>query len=326
METRQPRVFRHGPVDAVLVLFSIAQFSVTIALAAAGPTGLWPWSGSFALVTFMVSYSVIIVSHLFVHKPWFVSSRLNAVMSLINSANIAQSVQAYHLSHVRNHHRYNNDRKGADGTTRDVTSTFRYSRDDGHAPLWRYLAFSLAGSVREFAGTIAALRRGCRVGADETLLQELATRNPGRRKAELRQVQADRLAHLALIALLAVLSWQWLLICYLPAIAVAFTLVNVQNYYRHYGAHPESRYANSVSHYGRLYNVLTFNDGYHQEHHLRPATHWSRLPRVAEQYEESFGAEGRVVSPVPAMVGFLDVHRVAGAPAFGPTAGEPEAR
>ncbi|RBM11974.1 fatty acid desaturase [Streptomyces sp. PT12] len=312
-------------MDALLVLFSITQFAVTIWLAAVDPTGLWPMVGSFALVTFMMTYSVIIVSHLFSHQPWFVSSRHNAVMSLINSANIAQSVQAYRLTHVRNHHRYNNDRKGEDGTTRDVTSTFRYSRDDGHAPLWRYLFFSLAESAREFLGTFAALRRGCRVGADETLLQELATRNPERRRAELRQIQADRLAHLALLGLLAVLSWQWLLICYLPAIAVAFTLVNVQNYYRHYGAHPESRYANSVSHYGRLYNWLTFNDGYHQEHHLRPTTHWSQLPRVAEQYGASFREDGHVVSPVPAVAGFLDIRREGLPSAAKRTPGDPEA-
>ena len=319
MESRELRVFRNGPVDIVLVLFSIAQFSVTISLAAVDPTGLWPKLGSFALVTFMMTYSVIIVSHLFVHQPWFVSSRVNAIMSLINSVNIAQSIEAYRLSHVRNHHRYNNDRKGPDGTTRDVTSTFRWSRDDGHAPLGRYLFFSLAGSAREFVDTVVALYRGCRVGPNETLLLQLATRNPERRKAELRQVQADRLAHLAVLALLAVLSWQWLLICYLPAVAVAFTMVNVQNYYRHYGAHPETRYANSVSHYGRVYNWLTFNDGYHQEHHLRPATHWSRLPQVAEEYGEAFGADGRVISPVPAMVGFLDVRRVAVPPAVNGT-------
>lgn len=309
MEARQPRVFRHSPVDAVLVLISATQFAVTIALAAIDPTGLWPMLGSFLLLTFMMTYSVIIVSHLFSHRPWFVSSGLNAVASVVCSANIAQSVQAYRLTHVRNHHRYNNDRKGADGTTRDITSTFRYSKDDGHAPLGRYLLFSLGGSAREFLDTVLALRRGCAVGKDETLLQELATRNPERRKAELRQVQADRLAVLALIALYAVLSWQWLLWCYLPAMAVAFTLVNVQNYYRHYGAHPESRYANSVSHYGRVYNWLTFNDGYHQEHHLRPASHWSELPNVADQYSASFREEGHVVSPVPAVVGFLDVRR-----------------
>ena len=35
----------------------------------------------------------------------------------------------------------------------------------------------------------------------------------------------------------------------------------------------------TVSHYGPLYNLLFFNDGYHVEHHARPATHWTELPR-----------------------------------------------
>jgi len=309
MERTRREIFRHGPVDAVLVLICLSQFGAVLALAAIGPTGLWPRLGSFALVAFLATYSVIVVSHLFVHHPWFSSGRLNAVASMVNSANIAQSVQAYQLSHVRNHHRYNNDRKAADGTTKDVTSTFRYARDDGHASLARYLAFSLAASAVEYAATLATLRRGGRVGAAESGLAGLAARHPRRRATELRQVQADRLALIAFTAVLAALSWQWLLICYLPAIATAFTLVNIQNYYRHYGARPESRYANSVSHYGRLYNRLTFNDGYHQEHHLRPATHWTALPLVAEQFGSSFDASGRVVSPVPAIVGFLDVRR-----------------
>jgi hypothetical protein len=37
----------------------------------------------------------------------------------------------------------------------------------------------------------------------------------------------------------------------------------------------------TTSHYGRLYNFLFFNDGYHVEHHLRPGEHWTRLPRHA---------------------------------------------
>lgn len=40
----------------------------------------------------------------------------------------------------------------------------------------------------------------------------------------------------------------------------------------------------TVSHYGRLYNLLFFNDGYHAEHHARPSRHWRDLParRAAE--------------------------------------------
>ena len=35
----------------------------------------------------------------------------------------------------------------------------------------------------------------------------------------------------------------------------------------------------AVSHYGALYNLAFFNDGYHVEHHARPGEHWTRLPR-----------------------------------------------
>ncbi|MDJ0344798.1 fatty acid desaturase [Streptomyces sp. H10-C2] len=309
VEAKPRRFWRNSPADAILLTVTLTQFAGTIALAALTPDGLWPRLASAALVTAMMTYSIIVVTHLFVHQPWFTDNRLNAVLSVVSSANIAQSVQGYHLTHVRNHHRYNNDRK-RDGTTADITSTYRYSRDDGHAPLWWYLVCGLASSAKEWVVTWAMLRRGCAVGPRETTLLELAARNPGRRVAELRQVRYDRLTYLAFTVLLAVLSWQWTLLCYLPSVALAFTLVNVQNYYRHFGAEPESRYANSVSHYGRLYNLVTFNDGYHQEHHLRPTTHWSRLPEVAEQYQERFDEAGRVISPVPALVGFLDTGRV----------------
>jgi fatty acid desaturase len=304
------RFWRNSPADAILLGICVVQFAGTIALAALTPAGLLPRLASAILVAAMMTYSLIVVTHLFVHQPWFADDRLNAVMSMVSSANIAQSVQAYHLSHVRNHHRYNNDRK-RDGTTDDLSSTFRYSRDDEHAPLLRYLAFSLVASIQDYAITVGSLVRLGGVGPRETTLRELAARHPARRAAELGQVRWDRLAQLAFTALLAVLSWQWVLICYLPAVAVALTLVNVQNYYRHFGAEPDSRYANSVSHYGRLYNRLTFNDGFHQEHHLRPTTHWSRLPEVAERYQERLDEAGRVVSPVPAVVGFLDIGRSA---------------
>lgn len=40
---------------------------------------------------------------------------------------------------------------------------------------------------------------------------------------------------------------------------------------------PGDRRTDSVSSYGWFYNLIWFNNGYHQEHHYRPQTHWTRV-------------------------------------------------
>ncbi len=40
---------------------------------------------------------------------------MNSMASMLNSINIGQSAEAYKLTHVRNHHRYNNDQPGPNG-------------------------------------------------------------------------------------------------------------------------------------------------------------------------------------------------------------------
>jgi len=58
---------------------------------------------------------------------------------------------------------------------------------------------------------------------------------------------------------------------YLPGWAAGLLLCAAHGYYEH--AH------GTTSHYGRLYNLLLFNDGYHAEHHAHPSAHWTRLPK-----------------------------------------------
>src|SRR5688572_26243094 len=60
---------------------------------------------------------------------------------------------------------------------------------------------------------------------------------------------------------------------YVPGWLCGLALCAVQGHYEH------SR--GTTSHYGRVYNALCFNDGYHVEHHARPGVHWTQLPRRA---------------------------------------------
>ncbi|MGH3670449.1 MAG: fatty acid desaturase [Pseudonocardiaceae bacterium] len=252
----------------------------------------------------MTVYNIIVVSHLFTHVPWFTTVALNSVVSVVNSVNIGQSVQAYELTHVRNHHRYNNDLPNEDGETNDRSSTYGGGRDGNHVPLARYALCGAIVSASDLARALGSTIRLWRLSARDVHLVALASRSTKKHRRELAQVRWDRAALSLTLLVLGVTSWQWLVTCYVPVYFCAAALVNVQNYYRHFGANPHERWADSVSHYGYWYNLFTFNDGYHQEHHLRPRAHWSQMPAIRERYRQRLDTQ-RVISPVPAIVGFL---------------------
>ncbi|HWL87199.1 MAG TPA: fatty acid desaturase [Polyangiaceae bacterium] len=304
------KIWKHTPMDAALLALSVGQWGATWWLAATwDASSVLARALGFALLVAMMTYNIIIVSHLFTHAAWFEARWLNALVSTLNSINIGQSVEAYRLSHVRNHHRYNNDQKGVDGKTKDRSSTYQDGKGEEHATLFRYAVIGALSTVIKVGGILLAIGRAWRVGPHERDLLEYATKVPATRARELRQVQRDRIAHAWGVCFFLIVSWKWTLICYLPAYFLALTLVNVQNYYEHYGAAPSSRYTDSVSHYGRLYNLLSFNDGYHQEHHLRPQTHWSCMPKVRHVHEKQLDSVMRTISPVPAILGFFDRRR-----------------
>jgi hypothetical protein len=71
-------------------------------------------------------------------------------------------------------------------------------------------------------------------------------------------------------AALAVIAPWFLLTVYLPGWLLGLALCELHGRLEHLRG--------TVSHYGRLYNWLCFNDGYHIEHHARPARHWTTLP------------------------------------------------
>ena len=85
------------------------------------------------------------------------------------------------------------------------------------------------------------------------------------------QMAAEVVLVLALWVALATSHTTFFLTVYLPGYALGLGLCWLHGYYEHAGG--------TVSHYGRSYNLVFFNDGYHVEHHARPGAHWTELPK-----------------------------------------------
>jgi hypothetical protein len=89
---------------------------------------------------------------------------------------------------------------------------------------------------------------------------------------------------------LAVVKPHFFMLVYLPGYALGLALCWCQGYHEHA--------AGVTSHYGAIYNVLCFNDGYHAEHHARPGRHWTELARVP--------AAGAMTSRWPPLLRWID--------------------
>ena len=75
---------------------------------------------------------------------------------------------------------------------------------------------------------------------------------------------------LAMWAVVAMVLPRFFLTVYLPGWAIGLGLCFLQGHFEHERG--------TTSHYGRVYNALFFNDGYHVEHHARPGALWTDLP------------------------------------------------
>lgn len=88
-----------------------------------------------------------------------------------------------------------------------------------------------------------------------------------------RPVLVELLLVLTVWAALAATNPSYFLGAYLPGLGIGLCLCWLHGYYEHARG--------TTSHYGRVYNLLFFNDGYHAEHHAESGVHWTLLPNRA---------------------------------------------
>jgi fatty acid desaturase len=252
------KVFAHDTRDAFLVLLGLLQPMVmAYATLSFGRQAPLLTIGLAVLLVFWICTNYQCIAHNFIHTPFFSARWLNHVFSAVNTLGLGVPQSLYRFHHLH-HHKYNNDALDpATGTTLDQSSTYRYSRmppaEEG------ILTYSLLGFFRSNFGFVVQ-------GA--------------RRQGRLGPAIAEATVLIAMMVTLAILNPRGFLFFYLPVWYLGQCGALAENYLEHHGARPGDRVTDSVSCYAPLYNLIWFNNGYHQEHHYRPQTHWTKIPAV----------------------------------------------
>lgn len=222
------------------------------------------------------------ISHNFIHNPYFRSPLLNRLFSLMESISCCFSQTYYDVVHMQ-HHKGNSDKQDEEGETVDWISIYRHGHDGEAENVWKYVFLSF------FRDNPAAINREMRK----------------RGAAEARWGNFELAAFMVTLAVMALFNWHFI-IYFLPFMYLGHCLSYLNGYYRHFGGNTDEPIAWGVSSYGKIYNWIFFNNGYHAEHHFRPKNHWTKMHAFHLQIQHLQQAAGtRVIAP-PHALGFLD--------------------
>jgi fatty acid desaturase len=256
-------LFAYSAWDIVPVLAGILHFVYVVGLfLVVGHLPLWLLLILGAIYAVSISWNINGISHNFLHNPYFVSHKLNRLFSLLESVTVGFSQALYECVHMR-HHVGNADRQDEQGETLDWLSIYRFGKDGQPENVWAYTFLSYFRD--DFFETMRVLKKQKPEDANWSIV--------------------ELVSFVVLVLLALLLNWKAVLFM-LPFYYLGHSLSSLNGFYEHYGANPDMPIAWGVSCYGKLYNGLWFNNGYHAEHHYRPKMHWTKMKAFHEQIRD----------------------------------------
>jgi fatty acid desaturase len=262
---------RDWPIVRHFLLITVGVVPLGAALFVPGVFRWWMaplyWAWIFGL--FVPPY--ILGMHCLMHRPVFRLGRrwLNHWPTWLLGPFMGVTPETYAAHHMGMHHPENN-------LEDDLSSTIRYQRDN----LLHWLAYW----GRFFFFAIFELSR------------YLGSRG---RWARVRRMLAGELSFYALCAGL------WWAAGPGPTVTVfvaPFLAVRILQMCGNWGQHafvdpddPGNCYRNSITCINTSYNRRCFNDGYHIIHHLKPAMHWTEMPKEFVANQAKYAEERAIV-------------------------------
>ena len=266
------KLWKHSRLDAILFVLTLTQFTLYWVWAVNLESWSWSVNLAFGCLTLLLAiHNYTISSHEFSHLPWFTLDCLNRSFSLYNSVNLGFPFILFKYQHL-DHHRHNN-------SLDDPISTWRHGRN-GNQEHW--LSYALLGLFRdEFRSALREIKE----------------------KQQLANLRSEAFAVVAVLICWGWMNWRFLVFAWAPTFFVAQAVARMSNYFGHFNATDvNNRIADSVNYYGRLWNLLMCNEGYHQEHHIRPQVHWSRRKEVQIEFEERMELAGAYTQQLPPLL------------------------
>jgi fatty acid desaturase len=276
--------FRYHVLDAIPALCGVGIVALIFwTLLGFDSLSWWVLVPAFVAIAWSYCWNMQCISHNFIHNPFFTNDWLNRAYSVLETLALGVPHILYHHYHM-NHHFGDSDKKGPNGTTRDWSSIYRHGPGDEPENFWKYC---LVSYFRVEVGPV--LRVVIRHGRGQVI-----------------QTVVETLVLGAFWVLMAVINWKYFVFFYLPSYYLGWVLSYAEGYLEHFGAQPGNPYANSVSSYHRLYNLLWFNNGYHQEHHWDPKVHWTKMKDLHQRIRPQLLANHTRILQGPHITGLIE--------------------